>query len=191
MYITAETITALQIRFGVPTEARLVFEMRGEEFEQLRASMKNSRAHDVTLFIIRDRRVAVIRKPMYPPGVFRAPSGGVLPGEDFESGALREALEETGLEVELDEYVVRVYVTFMHQGDEVDWTSHVFLARANAGEIHPIDTDEVAEAFWVTLDELRASSAALRATGSTGLQYRATLNDMMMEMLSSRGAAGS
>ncbi len=191
MYITAETVEALEAEFGKPTQARLVFEMRAEEFERLKASMKDSRAHDVTLFIFRDQQVAVIRKPMYPHGVFRTPSGGVRPGEDFRAGALREAYEETGLEAALRDYLLRVHVTFMCMGEEVEWTSHVFTAEAIAGEIQPIDRDEIAEAFWVTVDELRASSAALRATGSTGLQYRATLNDMMMELLSSRAAPTS
>jgi hypothetical protein len=53
------------------------------------------------------------------------------------------------------------------------------------GEIHPIDTREVVEAFWVSLKELKASSEALRRTPSTGLHYRAALNDLALEAIES------
>jgi hypothetical protein len=33
------------------------------------------------LSLIEGERVVVIKKPMYPPGAYRAPSGGVSPGE--------------------------------------------------------------------------------------------------------------
>jgi 8-oxo-dGTP pyrophosphatase MutT (NUDIX family) len=125
----------------------------------------------VTLFIRKGGQYAAIRKPSYPKGLFRAPSSGVEPGESVEAGALREALEETGLEIRLSRYVFRSRVRFTHRREEsVDWTSHVFTADWIKGEIAPIDTVEIAEAIWVTRTELEASVPLLRAAPSGGLR---------------------
>src|SRR5512132_2640242 len=103
MYVTAEIIREIEARYGVPDEVVWQFEMRPHEFDMVRRSQKKAgRAHDVTLFIIEGGQVVVIKKPMYPPGAYRAPSGGVEPGELFEAGARREAYEETGLAVALE-----------------------------------------------------------------------------------------
>src|SRR5437764_15416080 len=119
MYITAEIIRELEERYGVPDEVTWQFEMLPREM--VRRSQKHNRAHDVTLFIIEGEQIVVIKKPFYPPGVYRAPSGGVTPGEAFEAGALREAYEETGLEVALERYIVRARVKFTCEGQSIDW----------------------------------------------------------------------
>lgn len=101
-------------------------EMQMEEFNRLKESMKKGRAHDVTMFTFISGKVVVIQKSTHPPGVYRAPSGGVEPGEDIEEGIGREMCEETGLNIEIERYVLRIFVTFKHGAEEVDWTSHVF-----------------------------------------------------------------
>src|ERR1051325_5224299 len=97
MYVTAEAIREVEEKYGVPSEVALAYEMKPVEFDMVRRSQKFGRAHDVTLFIREGGRIVVIRKPMYPPGAYRAPSGGIAPGGRFEDGGIREALEETGL----------------------------------------------------------------------------------------------
>src|SRR6185503_4667810 len=158
MYITAETIGDLEKKYGNPQELSFAYAMTQSEFEVVLASQKHGRAHDVTLFIfdhddhsVRSNpddevRVVVIRKPMYPPGAYRAPSGGVSPGELFEHGALREAYEETGLAVSLEKYIIRARVCFSSGGRSIDWTSHVFTSSSAGGKLDPIDTHEIAEA---------------------------------------------
>ena len=79
MFITNEIIGEVERRFGRPEEVRLEYEMTRAEFDMVRSSQKNGRAHDVTLFIRLQDNIVVIRKPMYPPGAYRAPSGGVMP----------------------------------------------------------------------------------------------------------------
>ena len=148
MYVTTEIIREIEARFGVPDEVRWQFEMLPREFEMVRRSQKHNRAHDVTLFIIEGGQVVVISKPMYPPGAYRAPSGGVEPGEPFEAGARREAHEETGLTVALDRYVVRARVKFTCAGDEIDWVTHVLSAHPTGGVLAPVDTHEIVEARW-------------------------------------------
>jgi 8-oxo-dGTP pyrophosphatase MutT (NUDIX family) len=142
----------------------------------------------VTLFIIKDGCMVVIKKPMYPPGAYRAPSGGVDPGEPFEEGAIREAHEETGFVISLEKYILRVRVRFSNGARSIDWTSHVFTAYPIAGKLEPIDTHEIAEARFATVAELMGSIRdALLASGSTGLKYRSDLNDVVMRRLSETG----
>jgi 8-oxo-dGTP pyrophosphatase MutT (NUDIX family) len=184
MYISAEIVLELEEKYGKPEELSLAYEMSEREFEIVRGSQKHGRAHDVTFFIIKDGCIVVIKKPMYPPGAYRAPSGGVAPGERFEEGALREAHEETGFVVSLEKYILRVRVRFSSGEGSIDWTSHVFTARPIAGELEPIDTHEIAEARLASVAELMGSiRGALLASGSTGLRYRSELNDVVMRKL--------
>lgn len=188
MYISPETILALEKKYGAPQVLTLAYEMTESELDMVARSQKHGRAHDVTLFIIIDGLVVVIRKPMYPPGAYRAPSGGVEPGEPFEAGALREGYEETGLSIALEEYVVRAQVKFAHKTRVIDWTSHVFTAGKIGGELQPIDTHEIVEARLVTAREIMGTIRdALLASGSTGLRYRSELNDIVMRRLIERG----
>jgi 8-oxo-dGTP pyrophosphatase MutT (NUDIX family) len=126
----------------------------------------------------------VIRKPFFPEGVFRAPSGAANKGESLEHGALRESKEETGLDVRLDRYVARISATFLSDGGSIDWTSHVLEATQVAGELHPIDTVEIAEARWATLAELQGPiRQALLDTGWGLFRYRVALTDLTVRAL--------
>ena len=184
MYVSAETVHELELEFGTPCEIHLAYEMTESELDAVRRSQKHGRAHDVTLFIFIEGELVVIRKPMYPPGAYRAPSGGIEPGEPFEQGAVREAHEETGLVVSLDKYILRARVKFSHGDESIDWTSHVFLASPIGGELTPVDTEEIVEARVVgTRDLLGPIRQALLESGSTGLRYRSDLNDIVMREL--------
>lgn len=188
MYISSETIAELEKIYGSPEEVKLQYEMTAREFDMVRRSQKHGRAHDVTLFIIEGSRIVVIKKPMYPPGAYRAPSGGINPGEDFEKGALREAYEETGLHVMMQKYILRARVKFTCAGDFIDWTTHVFSAKPIAGMLDPIDTHEIVEARYASVEELRGNIRdALLASGSTGLKYRAQLGDIVLDRLATLG----
>ena len=188
MYISAEAIRDIERKYGTPAEVHLSYEMTEREFDMVRRSQKHGRAHDITLFIPKGDALVVIKKPMYPPGAYRAPSGGINPGEDFEEGSVREAYEETGLAVELEEYVLRARVKFTNESDVIDWTSHVLTANPVGGALGPIDVHEIVEARFATLDELGGPiREALIASGSTGLRYRAELGDIVTEILVERG----
>jgi ADP-ribose pyrophosphatase YjhB (NUDIX family) len=176
MYITQEVLNQLEQKYGVPRTLRTAYTMSQQGFDLLKWSMRNGRAHDVTLFISKKDKIAVIRKPSYPPGVYRPPSGGVERGEDFETGARREAYEETGLEIQLQKYLLRVYVDFSFEGETVFWTSHVFTAQAMGGHLQPVDTKEIAGARWASFNELKTNLLkALQQSESAGLKYRAEL----------------
>lgn len=184
MYVAEETIRQLERKYGLPEVLHFRQAMIEPEFEILIGSMKHDRAHDVTLFIFDGPHLVTIRKHMHPEGVYRAPSGGLNPGENFEKGALREAYEETGAVVELQRYILRIHVIFTHSEEDVPWTSHVFIAKYISGELRPVDTKEIAEVKLVSLEQLQGEIRDnLLATGSGGLAYRVALTDKVMELL--------
>jgi len=188
VYITAEVVLDLESHFGKPDEIALDYEMAEREFEMVRASQKHGRSHDVTLFIIDNGNIIVIKKPMYPAGAYRPPSGGVAPGEPFVDGALREAYEETGLVISLERYILRARVKFSHRDRMIDWTSHVFAAVPTGGKLEPIDTHEIVEARSVDVEELMGGIRhALLSSGSTGLRYRSDLTDLVVPRLIEQG----
>ena len=189
MYITPDMIRAVERRYGSPVEIVRSYEMTSLEFDTVRRSQKNGRAHDVTLFIIHENKIVVIKKPMYPPGAYRAPSGGITPGETFEAGSLREAYEETGLLVAMDKYLLRARVAFTCLGEGIDWTTHVLSATPAGGTLQPIDTHEIVEAKYASVEDLRGKIRnALLESGSTGLRYRAELCDLVLERLAEEGS---
>src|SRR3989442_14231174 len=88
-------------RWGEPRRLELGFEITPRERAVIHSTSQPERLHDLTFFIERDRRFAVIAKPFFPTGVWRAPSGGPLPGERSEGGAKPARLGGTGLAVVL------------------------------------------------------------------------------------------
>src|SRR5207248_11257910 len=110
--------------------------------------------------------------------------GGIKPGEDFVAGAEREALEETGLRVRLERYLVAASASFLYERQDVLWRTHVFLARTGDTELRPRDPEEIAGARWGTLDELGgALRARLLATGHAFWRYRVALHDAALTAL--------
>ncbi|MCJ7653294.1 MAG: NUDIX hydrolase [Actinobacteria bacterium] len=157
MFKREDDVIETENKLGRPTVARMHYELSPVEFDVVEGSMGDGRDHDVTMFIRNGQnpnKIAVIRKPFFPEPVFRAPSGAATLDEPLIDGAVREAHEETGLDIELIRYLVRINVKFTSGGRLIDWTSHIFEARHVHGDIQPIDTDEIAEARWATLEEL-------------------------------------
>lgn len=187
MYTRQEDIEELEEKFGTPAVAEMCCELNAHEYDVVDGSMCNGRAHDVTMFIHSSddpSRIAVIRKHFFPPDAFRAPSGAANPGESLERGAVREGLEETGLEIELTRYLARIKATFTFEGRTILWTTHVFDAIAAPGEIDPIDTGEIEEARWATLEELQGPiRQALLDTGWALFRYRVALTDLSVRVM--------
>ncbi len=189
MYITQEVLNEIERKYGVPETLHTRYTMNRSEFDLLKWSMRNGRRHDVTLFISSEEKdkIAVIRKPSYPKGVYRPPSGGIEPGEDFEVGARREAYEETGLEIELRKYTLRSHVDLAFEDEIVAWTSHVLTACATGGRLEPVDKKEIACVRWATINELRTDLLTrLQQSPSAGLQYRGELQDATLKQYGGR-----
>jgi ADP-ribose pyrophosphatase YjhB (NUDIX family) len=186
MYVSPELVEEIEAKLGKPQVLHLEHEIGEAELAFVRATQKHGRAHDITLFIFNDDRLALIRKPMFRRPIFRAPSGGLEPGESFEEGARREALEETGLDIELERYLLRIHVRFTGDDDYLDWTSHVFVARAVRGRLEAQDKTEIAETKYGTIDELQGPiREALLASGRGLLAYRVALTDATVAALQS------
>jgi ADP-ribose pyrophosphatase YjhB (NUDIX family) len=175
----------IEKRFGIPRELSMSYPMSPTEFQGLKDSMKDGRNSDVTLFIFKDEKVVVIAKPWYPRGLYRAPSGGLKPGEDLERCAKREAYEETGARIKLEKYILRIYVTFTCNEEEVNWASHIFTAKYLTGDLKPIDTREIREVNLLTLDQLAALKGKLLHSDSGGLHYRAALTEAAIQKIRS------
>jgi ADP-ribose pyrophosphatase YjhB (NUDIX family) len=176
-------LARMRTKFGTPVE--LPWEGEISDVEWTIATHNPARTHDVTLFILDPaRRLALIRKPQFAEDVWRPPGGGIHPGEDFVAGAVREALEETGLHVELRRYLVATQALFTNAGRELHWRTHVFLAETAGAEIAVGDPTEIAEARWGTLDELDGPlRERLLATGRAFWRYRVALHDAALQAL--------
>jgi 8-oxo-dGTP pyrophosphatase MutT (NUDIX family) len=158
-----------------------------KEFRVVEQHRERGRAHDVSLLIMRAEQAAVIRKPGYPDGAFRIPSGGVHPEESFIDGAVREAYEETGLSVKVEDYLLQVHVNFTFDGNAAPWTTHVMLARPLDGEaeaeLAPHDVDEIEAARWMAWSELvHDVSPLLEGSGLGGLRYRARIHKRLDQL---------
>jgi len=176
MHVDEALLAPLRARFGEPVLLR----WRGEisEAEHALATYDPRRTHDVTLFITNGDRIALIRKPSFDEGVWRPPGGGIRPGEDPVAAMEREALEETGLHVELRRYLVVAEALFLYQPLEVPWRTHVFHATTQDERLEPRDTDEIAGARWGTLAELAGPlRERLLGTGRAFWRYRVALHD--------------
>jgi 8-oxo-dGTP diphosphatase len=187
VHIDEVDLADVRARLGLP--AALQWEGAISDAEWAIATHNPTRRHDVTLFIVGpDDRLALIRKPHFAEDVWRPPGGGVRPGEEFAIGAVREALEETGLRVELRRYLVDAHALFTNGGRELPWRTHVLLAETADTAISAAgDPDEIAEARWGTLAELAGPlRARLLATGRAFWRYRVALHDAALAALGDR-----
>jgi ADP-ribose pyrophosphatase YjhB (NUDIX family) len=82
-------------------------------------------------------------------GLWSLPGGRVDPGEDPRSGAAREVREETGLEVEIGEPLVHIFIG-EYEGDD-------YAATVVGGELHA--GDDAADVRWVDAATLTAMDA--------------------------------
>jgi 8-oxo-dGTP diphosphatase len=101
--------------------------------------------------------VAAIRPQGKPEGTWALPKGNLDPGEEPAQTALREVLEETGVEGRLVEKLGDVKYTYTRRGGlRVFKNDSFYLLRAGRGRLGAIDEAmqvEVAEARWLPLDE--------------------------------------
>ena len=187
MHIGRHIVQELVFTFGEPAVERWDVPMTGAELDAVEHHLTLGRAHDVTLVIQDGNRIAVIRKRGYPEGAYRFPSGGIHPEESFVDGAVREALEETGLSVRLEDYLLQVHVTFVSEERRAKWTTHVMLARPFEGSLAPRDRAEIVGARWIDWVELTEKvNPLLRNSGLGGLAYRARLHDRARAILLSQ-----
>ena len=169
-------LSSIRARFGYPYHQWMTQEFDDAGWNLVQKSVQQKRTHDVTMLIEGpDGRFALMSKHSYPPGIFRSPSGGVKPGEDLVTGALREAKEETGLEIELKRFLLNITLDISHGNDVITWDSYVFYATTQDTKLRPTDLKEVKDTVWAGREHLQAMAVKLRETGNGGLIYRGNL----------------
>jgi 8-oxo-dGTP pyrophosphatase MutT (NUDIX family) len=115
-------------------------------------------AGGVLVKLIRGRpMVAAIRPQGKPEGTWALPKGNVDPGEAPTETAVREVLEETGVQGRLVEKLGDVKYTYTRRdGLRVFKVVSFYLLKAGRGRLGEIEEQmrvEVAEARWLPLDE--------------------------------------
>ena len=184
MYVTYHHIQQAADKYGYPPVIQMVAPVDKGEFEFIRSTQHYGRCHDITMFIFRGQEILVIAKHDYPQGLYRPPSGAIKPWETLVEGAVREAYEETGCQVELTRYVLQVNVIFTDGRGHIPWKSHVFTARYLDGTPKPIDTREIKKVKFATLPDFETYKEIIRTkTASGGLNYRARLHDEVLGLL--------
>lgn len=184
MYVNSDIITEAEVRFGAPVDKALTAPVTEAELDFIKKTQKRGREHDITLLIFNAvGEIAVMNKHGYPEGLYRPPSGGLDPGESFEAGGKREALEETGLEIELERYLLRVEVTFTSPTRTLLWYTHVFTARALTEEIEPQDIKEIREARWAPMSIFDEFRERIKTYRNGGIQYRGMLHEEILQAL--------
>jgi ADP-ribose pyrophosphatase len=99
--------------------------------------------------VVADGRVLMVRRRISEGELmWQFPAGGIEAGESPEEAAVRETLEETGLEVK----ALRLLGQRVHPktGREMSYTA----AEVVAGEAHVADEEELAEVAWVAHEEI-------------------------------------
>lgn len=99
--------------------------------------------------VVQDGRVAVVHRPRYDD--WTLPKGKLDPGETFEQAALREVLEETGLECRIVEELDSTSYTDSKGRPKV---VRYFRMEVEGGAFTV--NDEVDELRWLSPDEARA-----------------------------------
>ena len=101
--------------------------------------------------------IAAIRPRGKPEGTWALPKGNLDPGERPEETALREVLEETGVQGRLVEKLGDVKYTYTRSGGvRVFKIVSFYLLRAGRGRIGEIEERmriEVADARWLPLED--------------------------------------
>ncbi|MHB1354933.1 MAG: NUDIX hydrolase [Anaerolineae bacterium] len=124
-----------------------------------------TRNAEVVMIIRRGNgKYLVHTKAFYPQESYRLMTGGLKPREEPNPAALREAYEETGLQVEILRDLARIDYEFQYEGETLYFTSYLVLLQELGGVLEVCDDAEEISGFReVTLDDLLLLADQLEA----------------------------
>ena len=99
-----------------------------------------------------DGRVEIVLVHRRQPPLWALPKGTPDAGETLAETASREASEETGLRVEIEEPIRSITYFFVHGRTRFHKTVHFFLMRPSGGRLEDHD-HEFDEVRWLPIDE--------------------------------------
>jgi ADP-ribose pyrophosphatase YjhB (NUDIX family) len=189
--IDAQEIVALEQTYGPFARQHCRLAVGGLHLEYWGEKVLRDRRGEVVLVIQRDSgEVLLHTKTLYPPGVYRLPSGGVSWGEAVSASLRREVYEETGFTAWEERLLGLVSYDFRDDDRSVSFVSYVFLLTGVQGSPDVKDEDERISGFkWVPVSELPAVAAALRSLpeDSPGRQdwgrFRALAHDFAAQII--------
>jgi len=115
----------------------------------------------VGMIIEKDGKFLLVQEARKERGKWNQPAGWLDMKEDIIKGAIREATEETGLKMDVLGFL-GVYPLLKNNGGILkNAIKFIFAAKALSDEIK-FDKDELLDAKWFTLEEIKALGDNLR-----------------------------
>ncbi len=187
-----DQLTELTAQYGTPQ--RLLVQLEDQRFDPYELT---DRYGEVCMVIRRPSGALItMRKDVYPPGVFRLPTGGIHHGESIIDALLRETAEETGLDVVISRFLCAVAYRGPDDPPQViGFSSFAFLLDEIGGMLAAQDPDERVEAFGFlpppelpnlaqSLEQLSATYArAIGGSWQSWGRFRAVIHRVVGECL--------
>lgn len=126
------------------------------ETKQFDPLSKNDRYGEVCMVVRRPNGLLLtMKKTFYPRGCHRLLTGGINYGEAVLDALLRETLEETGLDVEVQRFLAAVAYQTAQSGEEPAFYTFAFLLNEVGGKLGPLDLEERVESYrYISPDDL-------------------------------------
>lgn len=201
MELTAEAaaeVERLAQRYGRPRRVRAAID---DAFDD--PIGREDRFGEVCMVIRRPSgKLLLSIKTFYPRGAYRLPTGGIHHGEAIGDALVREAHEETGLQLAVLRFLA--HITYVGSADTAPlFHTFAFLLDERGGTLGAIDTSEQIEAWReVEANELPAVAdflGDLRSDGARGIggswrawgKFRAVVHRVVYDTLVSSGGRDS
>lgn len=134
-------------RYGSPYRKAERIEIPASRFEKGRKRGDDG-AWGVGALVVRDGRGLLVRENT----TWLLPGGRLESGESPETGAKREVLEETGIEIEIVDLCAIAEQTFVREGSDDSYTFHfaTFLGAPDDSSVQTVGSDDPAidEVAW-------------------------------------------
>jgi 8-oxo-dGTP pyrophosphatase MutT (NUDIX family) len=137
-------LTQLAQRYGQP----LVHTIDLGKSNQFDPLDKSDRYGEVCMVIRRPNgRLLTMKKTFYPHEAYRLLTGGIHHGERVFDALLREAHEETGLQIEVERFLAALSYKTINNGETPTFYTFAFLLNEIGGTLGALDEGERIEAF--------------------------------------------